>query len=240
MILDRLLVPVAKLFLSLRVPFPQAAEMLKRAYIDAAGRDLTDSRLSLLTGLQRRDIGRLRSEPVREDRPDPLARIVARWVADHDGAPLLRRGPAPSFDSLAASVFKDVHPKSLLDQLVEAGTAALADTGEITLLRRFHKPETGSDEQRDYLARNVGDHLLAAIANLEAEKPPFFERAVHYNRLSAASIARLEGRYRERQAQLLEEINTLAAELQNADLADDARHIGRFRAGGYFYSEDQK
>jgi len=43
--------------------------------------------------------------------------------------PLPRSGPGPSFESLTQGVRHDVHPRTLLDTLLAAGTVALSDDG---------------------------------------------------------------------------------------------------------------
>ncbi|MEO1550705.1 MAG: hypothetical protein AAFR93_09770, partial [Pseudomonadota bacterium] len=62
--LDRVLRPLVRLAIARGVLFPDLAQCLRRLYVEAAvargqGR-VTDSRISVLTGLQRREIARLR------------------------------------------------------------------------------------------------------------------------------------------------------------------------------------
>ena len=113
---DALLAPIARLAVAKGVLFPQVAERLKHQFLHAAEgeKTSTDSNVSLMTGLQRRDIGRLRDLP--DEAPDPvnhLARLVMVWRLDFDGQTLARSGEI-SFASLAAMIRKDVHPRSLL------------------------------------------------------------------------------------------------------------------------------
>ncbi|MBL4556309.1 MAG: hypothetical protein JKP98_01110 [Rhodobacteraceae bacterium] len=99
------------------MPFATLSDLLKRAMLGAAERaagvPATDSRLSLMTGLQRRDIARLRATaPPAEAPPAPhLARLVGLWLGDpaYAGRPVARKGPAPSFDDLPAGA--QGHPR---------------------------------------------------------------------------------------------------------------------------------
>lgn len=234
-VLEKLLGPIARLCVAKGILFPAAAERLKARFVaEAADRiagKVTDSRLSVMTGLQRRDIARLRSA---EDTPTPqmnhAARLVATWAAE-GGAPLART----DFDALALQVRRDVHPATQLAQLVDAGTVEIGDEGFVTLLSRSYQPLPGSEEQLDYLARNGGDFLRAATGNVLQDAGPFFERAVHYNGLSKAAVAELEDQFRIAQMIVLEEINAKAKALQSTDPGGM-----RFRAGGYFYQRKDR
>jgi Family of unknown function (DUF6502) len=235
--LDALLAPLARLLVARGVSFAVATRHLKRHYVQAAltlaGKNTTDSRLSVMTGLQRRDVVALRDAAV-DEAPgiNHAARLVARWLAVHQGQPLPRKGDV-SFDTLAQSIRRDVHPKTILDQLLAAGTVTLAPDGTVSLTSGAHQPTPGSAEQLAYLATNAGDFLNAAVTNTLSADPPHFERAVHYNQLSPAAIATLNAAFCKGQMALLHEINAQAAALQ-------ATHPGtaRFRAGGYFYRQD--
>lgn len=239
-LLDALLAPFARLMVALGVPFPALAERLKGHYVDAATRlsedKPTDSRLSVLTGLQRRDIARLRDFELKEPRLTHLSRLVALWQSDpaYQGKPLLKGGDAPSFEALAWEVRRDVHPRTLLDALLAAGTVEL-DGETVQLRATSYQPLAGSEDQMAYLARNIGDHLQAATVNVTSEGAPYFERAAHFSGLSKAQVDELEGSYREGQMKLLE---TLAAKSEDMKKLPNEAGTYRFRAGGYFYYED--
>lgn len=234
------------------VAFSDLAERLKGHFVQAAqvqaGAEgkLTDSRLSVMTGLQRRDIARLRDFDVKPPRPNPLTRLVALWQTDAsyapDGTPLPlpRSGPAPSFESLGRAVRQDVHPRTFLDTLEAAGTVRVeGDT--VTLTETAYLPPGGSAEQLAYLAQNIGDHLAAAAANVQGRQPPFFERAVHYSALTPAQAEALGAHFAAAQMALLEEISRMAAAMQTeAEAEDPEAACTRFRAGGYVFSEENR
>lgn len=234
-VLDSLLAPIARLCVARGVLFPELVERVKAQFVSAAIDQITgkvtDSRISVMTGLQRRDISRLRSaSDIPAPRVNHLSRLVGQWVVQ-GGAPLDR----PTFDALAQSIRRDVHPATMLAQLVDAGTVAVTDADKVELRARSYQPLPGTGAQMDYLARNGGDFLSASVANVVQDTAPFFERAVHYNHLSPDAVAVLEAEYRAAQMQLLEQINARAAELQASDPGPM-----RFRAGGYFYKEDEE
>lgn len=240
-LLDALLAPLARLMVALGIPFPDFAERLKAYYVEAAriacADKPTDSRLSVMTGLQRRDVARLRDFQPQEPRLTHLSRLVSLWQTDaaYLGKPIPKSGLPPSFEALAWEVRRDVHPRTMLDTLLAAGTIEVE--GEtVTLQEPSYQPLAGSEDQMAYLARNIGDHLSAATFNVTSTSaPPFFERAVHYGALSPAQVSQLEEQYNEGQVALLEALNKEAAAMKA--LPSDAPPV-RFRAGGYFYQED--
>ena len=233
--LDLIFRPLTRLAIAKGVRFADASERLRRAYLFAAlqvaGRHVTDSRLSVMTGLQRRDVARLRAGPEEPaPRPDPLARRVALWLAEHAGAPLPRSGREVSFDALARRIRKDIHPRTSLDALLAAGTVGLeGDT--VRLLKPAYVPLEGSDDQLRYLGQNVGDHLAVAVGNVLGEHMSP-ELAVHYDGLSDAAIEALREMWRDRMGAVLQEVNARALALQ-----EESPGGGRFRAGGYFRGE---
>ncbi len=246
--LDHLLSPLCRLMVARGVGFAEFAERLKGHYVQAAlalaeGKT-TDSRLSVMTGLQRREIARLREFQPKPAKPNHLSRLVALWQSDPDYAeagaplPLPRTGPAPSFEALALMVRKDVHPRTMLDTLETTGTIGVDDDGQtVHLIETAYLPLGGSEDQLEYLDLNVGDHLAAASENVLGAEPPFFERAVHYSGLSQAQVDTLAARFQVRQMKLLEEINAEAAKMKTSVSGQGTM---RLRAGGYFYAQPAK
>src|SRR3974390_1739599 len=75
----RLLRPLVRVLIAHGVTFPMLAQLLKDIYVDVAegafplsGKAQTDSRLSLLTGVHRKDVRALRGRGRAGDRPSPV------------------------------------------------------------------------------------------------------------------------------------------------------------------------
>jgi hypothetical protein len=236
--LDRLLTPLARLILARGGSYGAVEDRVKRAFLAAArqmaGPGATDSRLSVMTGLQRRDIARLAALP--DDPPAAttghLARLVLLWVTDHAGRPLPRHGPAPSFDALARAVRRDVHPRTLADQLEAAGTIR-AEGDHLHLMTDSYQPAVGSDAQLAWLSGNVGDHLATAVGNVTGA-PARLDRAAQANQLSPAAVAELQALWSALAMEALTHVATRAEELQ-----ETSPGTARFRAGAYWAEEDQ-
>lgn len=239
-VLDALLSPLTRMLVARGVLFPDLVERLKAHYVQAAlslnEAKATDSRLSVMTGLQRRDIARLRDFAPKPERPNHLARLVALWctepgyqMGDQPRA-IPRNGPAPSFEALARQVTQDVHSRTMLDTLIATGTVGL-DGSMVRLEKMSYQPLAGTEDQIAYLAENMGDHIAAATENVLAETPPHFERAVHYSGLTDTQVDALESYHRAVQMQLFEEISRRAAAMKRGSGTGSTR----LRAGSYFY-----
>ena len=239
--IDALLAPLARLAVELEIRFPDLAERLKGHLVDAAtelaeGKP-TDSRVSLMTGLQRRDVARLKAFEAKPPKPTPLTRLVSLWRTDprylKDGVArrLPRLGDAPSFESLAREVLQDVHPRTLLDSLLASGTVRL-EGDSVELVADAYLPKGGGPDQLAYLAANVGDHLRAATENVFDDKA-HFERALHVAGLTEEQIGTLLQRFEDGQMALLERLQKNALQMKN-----DAGDQGdcRIRIGAYAYA----
>jgi len=255
--LRRLLRPLVRLLLRHQTTYPFLASLLKSIYVELAEREFgipgkaqTTSRVSLLTGIHRKDVKRLREQP-----PDPDtapgnvslgAQLVLRWTAspeylDSQGRPLpLPRlsveGGAPSFESLVASVSKDIRARAVLDEWLRLGVARVDEDDRVVLAVEAFVPESGFDEKSYFLGRNVHDHLAAAVHNLSGEGPPLLERSVYYAGLSPESVDELAALGEEVGMEALQTVNRRALKLQERD-ADRPEAQHRMNLGVYFYRE---
>jgi hypothetical protein len=252
--LARLLRPLVRLCIHSGMTFPALAQLLRELFVNVAehdfaleGKEQTDSRVSLLTGIHRKEVARLRGAgaPVNEA-PATLSRtsaIIARWLAapeftDAKGDPLplprTASGDAPSFESLVASITKDVRPRAVLDEWLDRKLVTINDDDEIALVDTAFVPRGDDDRKWHYLGRNLHDHVAAAAANVSGPAPRFLERAVHYDGLSPRLAKRLEARSRELAMEALKIANREA----NRAVAKDKGGGARWNFGIYIYSED--
>jgi hypothetical protein len=251
--LARLLRPLVRLCIRGGMTFPALAQLLRELFVNVAEHDFaleekqqTDSRVSLLTGIHRKEVARLRGAgaPVNET-PTTLSltsAIIARWLAapeftDVKGDPLplprTASGDAPSFEQLVSSITKDVRPRAVLDEWLDRKLVAINDDEEIVLVDTAFVPRGDDERKWHYLGRNLHDHIAAAAENVSGPAPRFLERAVHYDGLSAKLAKRLEGRSRELAVDALKIANREA----NRALAKDKGGDYRWNFGIYIYSD---
>jgi hypothetical protein len=234
--------------------------VLRSLYVDVAVEEFpagvkrqTDSRITLLTGVHRKDVKRLRTEVHRTvvaPRAASLgSQLVARWMAlpeylDADGAPrplprLPQAGEPSSFESLVRSVSTDIRPRAVLDEWLRLGIVRLDAQDRVHLDVQAFIPAQGSDEMAYFFGRNLHDHLAAAVHNMLGEPVPFLDRSVNYTHLTSASVEELIQLAQQRGIEVLQEVNARALQLQGRDGGEPgASH--RFNFGVYVYSEPQQ
>ena len=268
--LHELLAPLAALALARGLPYAALQAMLKEAVVRTAYEAHADllphrrvSRVSAATGINRREVGRwvdsLNEAPdgaaaARAPARSLPSEVFAHWRSDPaycgaDGEPLAlpRLGRAPSFEALAQTITRDVHPRSLLEELVRLQLAAWDDaTDTVMLLRDAFVPSGDPERMLGFLGANVGDHLRAAVDNVLGAGRVHFEQAIFADGLSAASLQRMRSRiseqWRRMSAELVPELERLIAEDEAAQARADAGAPvadRRLRIGLYSYDDGQ-
>ena len=257
--LTGLMASVAQLGVARGLPYAAVEEMLRLAFVQAASRahpGLPEhrkvSRISTTTGINRREVTRLVQQQQARAAPaaarSPASSVFAHWrtqpaYCDAQGQPrvLPRLGPAPSFETLAQAVTRDVHPRSLLDELVRLGLARWdIDADTVALQRQTFVAPGDPVRQLGFLGHNVGDHLRAAVDNvLGRVVPSHFEQAVSAEGLSAESIDSIRPTVQAQwQALLAALVPALEARVE-ADGQQQSRPQGRLRVGLYSYHEGE-
>jgi hypothetical protein len=148
--------------------------------------------------------------------------------------PRTSRAGAPSFESLVASVTRDVRPRAVLDEWLDRKLVTSDAQNRVVLAEAAFIPRGEDDRKFYYFGRNLHDHFAAAVANVLSTDPPFVERAVHYDGLSPALARRLADRAREIALEALQTANREA----HAALATDSGGDSRWNFGVYVYRED--
>ena len=254
-------VPLAQLCIAKGIRVPAVEERLRSAFV-AAARDAhpnqlatrLTSRISATTGLTRREVARLETEPdaVHQPQHSPVTELFTRWMSDPDfqgadGKPLTlaRQGQPPSFESLAQSITRDVHPRTLLNELCRLQIAAHDVQAEtVQLIREAFVPRGDWARMLAFLSENVGDHFRAAVTNVLREGTnggkQEIEQAIFADELSAESLGNaheLMGRqWRTLLAQVVPELEKLIEADKDAGRAQDQS----LRIGLYTWSQSMK
>ena len=261
--ISRVLQPLARLMIDHGLQLPSLVDLLKKALVDEAARAYgvaekgsSDTRISLLTGVHRKDVKCLRDGPdapvIRTPMVPIAASVVARWIsdprfltADQSSRPLARtpsRGlpGEPDFPTLVSEVSRDVGARAVLDELVRLGVVELRDDGFVVLKTEGFLPTEGRSESFHFLAANVAEHLAAAVHNLAPDRvgPPKLEQSAFAEDLSAPQVQELQQLARRMWTKALRQFlqtATLAWERRDADTGPKYR----VRFGVYFNDTPQ-
>jgi len=254
-VLGRLLAPLARLCLANGITISTVEEILKQVFVQEAKAlkpkmplHGTVSRISTATGLSRREVTRLITSdaPVRPRKPPIATEIFARWAADpawrgNDGKPLVikRQGGAPSFEALAQSITRDIHPRSMLDELVRIGLAHYdKDLDCVSLTQDDFVPGGDSRQLLNLLSDNVGDHLDAAVTNVLSDAGKHHEQAVFADELSTESIEALRPLVARQWAALRDVMVPIITNLIESDRLAGRVQDQRMRIGLYAFNEN--
>lgn len=254
--LTQVMAPLARLLLAGGLDYTRLAAELKPVFIEQARLELvrsgqkdTDSAISLLSGVHRKDVREWRQNGLTGRIAQQMSissQVFARWVQDplyrdrrKRPKPLPRLGPAPSFESLARSVTQDVHPYTALNELLRLGLVTVkTDKGQELIVphQDGFVPPAGSRDLLDLFGANLSDHAAAAVANLLG-RPPQLEQSVFAEGVTPASAQALSELARKLWAQARSEMIVEARQRYEADQGrEDA--TCRLRFGTYYWTED--
>lgn len=250
----RIIKPLAKLLLAHGVTLPAFLEIIKQVLIEVAeddfpvkGKTTTDSRISVLTGVHRKDVKRLRGLPdTGQVVPKSISlgsQVINTWVNEKrwqgsDRKPMVLPRTPPrkgmkSFETLVETVSKDVRPRAVLDELVRSGIVEIVEN-YVHLKTEAFIPREGLEESLYYLERGVRSHLSAAVDNVQSETARYFDRMVHYDHIQADSLDKLVSDCQKQGMEFLKIANRAAKKASNKDSSASRQ----FTLGVYIYHED--
>ncbi len=257
-----LLRPLVRMLQRSGVPYSVFADIAKRTYVEVAqeqfllpGRKQSVSRISILTGLTRKEVSRLQTLPCIAgsdalDRYNRAARVIAGWVRDRefssaDGPcelPLHAQG-VPNFAALVRRYSGDMPPRAMLDELQRVGAVECVNDS-VRLVGRAYVPRSGEHEKLAILGSDVADlintidHNICTIDRSICGAPPRFQRKVAYDNLPMHALTDLRALSRERGQALIEDLDRAFARADR-DTNRAQRGTGRVRAGvGVYYFEE--
>ncbi|MFN8600272.1 MAG: DUF6502 family protein [Candidatus Binatia bacterium] len=251
--------PLVKRLLEANVPFGRLEARLRELFVEIAEREFalehrpqTDSRVALLTGINRKEVHRIRSgDDAAKPAPAKFGRnhaasLVSRWLTDPracdaSGKPLplpYRAARGPSFVRLAREVAADLPPRAILDELLRSGAIRLEGDDRIALQSDSYVPAHGANEKLDMLAEDPAQLVETMLRNvLEPDGEPLLQRKVFYDNLGADGAGRARAEARRAGEKFLRTMNALLARYDR-DRNPKAPGGGRRGAGvGVYFFE---
>jgi hypothetical protein len=256
----RLLRPIVRRLLSWGVSYPVVDRVVRALFVEVAEEDLalprkrvTDSRVSLVTGIHRKEIARLRRQPRTERNAAPLetsvvTRVIGRWLASPpfvDGKGRARplpyeaqpRGMA-SFTRLVSESGFDGPVRSVLDEMLRRGAVSWRGDGTVRLVHEANVPAADLDTKLDLLGSDPAELFQTIAHNVEQPETPWLQRKVVYDNVGADALPSLRAAARREGETLIRRGNALLAAHdrdRNADAAGGART--RVVLAAYWFEE---
>jgi hypothetical protein len=221
--------PMVKRMLEMGIPFGELELRLRELFVDVAERELalpgrreTDSRISLVTGLNRKEIKRIRSTGGRLQAPrsfgiNQAASLISRWMTDPEttdrhGRPRplpYRAARGASFMKLARKVTGDLAPGVLLNELVRSGAAELSK-GNVVVLRGDAYVPRASESELVILGEDPPELIETILRNIFSEGGErLLQRKIYYDNLGSDAAHLIRARMRREGERFLRKINRI-------------------------------
>ena len=254
----RLLRPLVRIMLREGISYKTFVDLVKWVYVDVAmkefgieGRKQSISRVSVITGLSRKEVLRVRrlerpNDSASAEKYNRAARVIAGWRRDKDfldakGRPasLPMTGKGATFAELTRRFSGDVPVRALLDELIRIGAVKRLRNNRIRLIARVYVPEGSNVDKLQILGTDVS-YLIATIDhNLQhGDRRPFFQRKVFYDNLPDEALPKFRRLSTKKAQRLLEQLDRWLAE-HDRDINSSVEGTGRNRTGlGIYYIEE--
>lgn len=221
------------------ITYQAFCKLLRSVYFEVAtefepvkGKPNSDSRISLLTGLPRREVRALRESVDTPPAPRPnIERLVLdAWSSsldfmDAEGnmLPLPRTqrvGGAQSFEALVEGVSKDIRARALLDEWLRKGFVVLDEQDRVVPVQRRSTGVVEGAAGTSLLVGEMVSDLLCGFERVYLQEQPlpgFGFQVVYGHRLSEESAQLICSTTQREGAQLMNRINRLIVERETLD-----------------------
>lgn len=258
----RLLRPVIRQLVAYGIDYPVLDQMVRELFVEVAEKDFalphkrpTDSRIALITGINRKEIARLRrlrvsEEPQVEVEDTALTRIIGRWIggppfSDTRGRP--KSLPYESTNARKATFSRlvrdrgiDVPVRSILDELIRTGVVEMDDDGNVNLIQEANVPSGDLEGKLTLLASDPGEVFSTIVHNVEEPETPWLQRKIVYDNIGSDALDELRESARAQGEEFVRRANVLLS-AQDRDRNPDAPGGERSRVvlGVYYFEETE-
>jgi predicted XRE-type DNA-binding protein len=236
-------------------------EVTKDVFVDVAAKDfqvpnrkMTQARIAIVTGLTRKEVGRIFQKKDGSDRLETnlgrVMRLLSGWHTDPDftgpyGLPLeipYDGNRTKNFSELARRYSADMPPRAMLDELLRIGVVTEGETGWLKVHTRTYLPKIEAPDSLDRLARTVKNFIETVDHNRVEPDPEnrLFERTVVADEgVHIDDMPRLTAFIKTRAQHLLEEIDNWLKQLDPPTQSHDTKLI-QTGLGIYHYVEKER
>ena len=255
----RLLRPLVRLLLHHSVPYETFADLARWVYVDVAEKDFalekkkqTTSRISVITGLNRKEVARLQEMTV-SDNTSAIAsfnraeKVVTAWLHEYPrtdsasrAAPLPLEGER-SFATLVKRYSGDMPARAVLDELLRVGVARKLENGDVELLSTGAVVPGAENRQAllTLFGQDTSDFIGSISHNvLASDEKKLFQRAAWSDNIPVELLLSTKALARKRGQAIVDELTDELSKFDR-DITPTVEGTGRARAvfGVYYYEE---
>lgn len=249
----RILRPLARTLIRHGVSHAEFSEVARQAFVDVGFRDFilegkkqTVSRVSVLTGLSRKEVQRLRdahdTADLRIRKPINRAqRVINGWMSDPElvdprgeALALPMYGQRGSFSALVKRHAGDVKPGAVLDELIRQDIVERSN-GTVYLKKDGYVPLRDTQEKIDIMGVCASDLLETLDYNSANENELRYQRALVYHDIPPEVITQFKQHSARKSQRLLNELNQWLALKKKATAGYSHEERKRIGVGIYFF-----
>ncbi|MDJ0834804.1 MAG: DUF6502 family protein [Gammaproteobacteria bacterium] len=250
----RILKPLIKILLRNGIAYGTFADLARKIYVDTGFEEAerrnqksTVSNVSIITGINRKEVSRLRDALVFDTdnslkKFNRTVRVLAGWQyddefldSDHEPRDLLLEGETGSFSSLVKRYSGDMPVVAMLNALLDSGNIRVIDNGNIQLVNRNFLPVSDSDKKLEILGIDTAELMQTIDHNICVEHPEDvrFQRKASNTQVRLDALPMIKQRINKKAQQLLEDIDASFSENET----DDKEQSTAVSIGIYFYQD---
>jgi len=254
----RMLNPIVHLLLRYEISHSEFTELARRSYVRVAfdyfsipNRKKTNSRVSVITGLSRKEVVRLRAideeqEPVTKGPLNRATRVIGGWLSDanfldekKEPMVLPLRDGENSFEELVARYSGGITARAVLDELIRVGAVIKPDKNLVKLNHHGYVPEDSDAEKIEVLSTHVSDLLGTVLHNLTHKKEQArFQRQVSYVDIPESVAKEFQRLSHDKSLALILELNQWLAEKKRTVKPQPNESTFRVGVGIYYFCKD--
>ena len=255
----RILRPMVRLLLRYGVSAGAFEELVRRVYVEVAEKDFTvegkrqtTSRISVITGLNRKEVARIQKLPPVEktevdERYNRAARVLTGWLRDDEfrtkaGSPaVLPFEGEKSFSELVNKYSGDMPARAVADELMRVQAIEKTRNNRLKLIAKGYIPNESVVDKLQILGTDTADLISTIDYNLTHKKEEArFQRKVSYDNVPVEHIEAFRKHSAKLSQQLLERLDRWLASHdrdENPDIKSKSDAKSRIGLGIYMMEE---
>jgi hypothetical protein len=238
------------------IAFGDFSRLTKQAFINvieeellASGQKATISRISIITGLTRREVATLRKAKAPKQEQDfhqnRAVRVISGWVADNEfcdkkgeAKPLLLQGKLGSFEALVARHSGDIPYRAMVNELIRIGAVELMEDGKVMLIRAVYVPSSSKEGKYDLLGEDVALLISTIKHNIYQPEEPRYQRKVCYDNIPQEHVEEFKALANKENQLLLIKLNAWLVEHDmDKQSSIKSEHPMKVGVGVYYFEE---